>query len=251
VIALCVLTGCQLTPPKPGVGVRAAQVSIWRLPGSADVLVQPDGAGPFASVVVGATAPGLDRPATLTLDAAAYQQGARLRFLPAGPRLTVYAYFRDAAGRLEAGGVATGVLAGGTTALAPGWQPLAAPRALSGGPGISVADGVVIKGEAVRLSTGLPDAAPGVARVDVALAGPAYAGGTAQLGSFRAPQLATYTWSPGEPVGSYDPALMGGSGRLPFTLTATAYDAAGTPLGTTALALQIEGAASVGFGIHP
>ncbi|MDB5097763.1 MAG: hypothetical protein JWM80_2184 [Cyanobacteria bacterium RYN_339] len=256
IVLLVLSTGCRLAPAKPGVGTRASQVAIWRLPGTSSLYLEPASLPAFTSVVLTGVAPSvMDVPMAVTLDAAEVVRAgqareAELRYLPARPDLEIDAFFRGPDERLVAIVHQQALLAKGVNALPLSWQELPAPQAVSGGPGVSVADGVVIKGEAVRLTTGLPDGAPGLGRVDVFLDGPAYAGGTAQIGSFRAPRLAAYTWSPGVAVGTYDPELLGGPGRQAFTLTARAYDRFGSAVGKTVLPLQIEGAAAVSIGIH-
>jgi hypothetical protein len=256
--------GCKL---KDGVaGVAAPRFLLKTLPGTSslrdDGSVAGVSAGNYATVLLTAHVPaGMAEPQVVILTSAEVARRLAaglplLTYLPDRQDLVIRAYWRDEAETLLASAEVQGVrLTKGGNALPPlaVIRVGASPAPLADDTVNLVDDGVVLKGSAVELASGLADAMPGVSRIDVSLAGPAYGDGQEQalVASYAAPKLASYFWSPGSATLAYDPTKLASDGATRFTVTVTAIDPFGQAVGKTRLALAAVAPAFVDVGFDP
>lgn len=256
-LAVLALAACKQSP-MPGAGLAPPIAEVTQLPGLSRLHLRLAHAPAYHSLMLVVHAPSkMKAPRVETLSAAEVDRRTRAKEplidqLPRAADTTVRAYIRAVDESLLAAGEAANVTIGkgdNTVALAP--VAASGPRLLGASDGVDVSDAVVIKGITVEATTGLPNGLPGIARVDLEIAGPAYADGreAATVASFQAPQIQQYAWRPAHASLQYLPARLGaGQHERPFTLTAKAIDPFGNVVGKTRLALSIVGTAFVDVG---
>lgn len=259
-LTLAILGGCKLSA-APGAGAAAPMLELTRLPGLSRLHLELATAPAFASLLVtaySASTMKTPRVESLSADELARRRQAGepvMDHLPRAGDMVVRAYLRGPDAVLLAAGEVAGVAIGkGDNRLGLGLRPAETPRLLAGSDGVDVSDGVVIKGITVVASTGLPDGLPGVARVDLALGGPAYGDGreVVEVATFQAPAIRQYAWRPAAASKNFLPERLGHqTEQLPFTLTAKAFDEFGNMVGQTHLPLAIVGTAFVDVGFDP
>jgi hypothetical protein len=182
--------------------------------------------------------------------------GALLRplDLPSGTVRDLAIFLRDGNGKLVGSAYQKGVKADGAPPKLEITWNREIPQLLGAADGLKVSDGIVIKLTTLNLQTGMANAQPGVDHVDVELSGEAYGDGqeVAAIGSFKAPQLLAYTWSPGKPAGSFLPdKLHDGDEPRGFTLTSKTYSVDGRLVGEDRLKLAVVGTAAVSVNFAP
>ncbi|MDB5099429.1 MAG: hypothetical protein JWM80_3850 [Cyanobacteria bacterium RYN_339] len=208
------------------------------------------------TLVIADPAGGTPTEIPLTTDDFDPKSGQLLRSLALAPGALrdISIFLRDGNGKLVGSAYKKGVAA---TSGAPDVQITwnrEIPQIVGAQDGLKVSDGIVIKLATLDLQSGMADGQPGVDHVDVEVSGEAYGDGTASgtIGTFKAPSLLAYSWSPGKPSGTFLPDLLrDGNKAIPFVLTTKTYSVDGRLVGVDRLRLAMIGTASVNVDFQP